>query len=148
VGTTNSHHVPAVALAAQGLWAAVLALPVTVTTDQATQAVKYGNLYNDLLEYIIPVDVAFYTLMVGAVIALRIKAPFLNRPYRTFGYPIPPLIYIALAVFLVADFIYLKPKTSGIGFLIVLAGIPVYLIWQRISDWKRQRPRPRAEPGA
>jgi basic amino acid/polyamine antiporter, APA family len=148
VGTTNSRHVPAVALAAQGLWAAVLALPVTVTTDPATQAVKYGNLYNDLLEYIIPVDVAFYTLMVGAVIALRIKAPFLNRPYRTFGYPIPPLIYIALAVFLVADFIYLKPKTSGIGFLIVQAGIPVYLVWQRISDRKGQRPRPRTEPDA
>ena len=93
---------PAVALAAQGLWAALLALPVTVTTDPATQAVKYGNLYNDLLEYIIPVDVTFYTLMVGAVIALRIKAPFLNRPYRTVGYPIPALIYIGLAVFLVA----------------------------------------------
>ena len=136
-GTTNSHHVPAVALAAQGMWAALLALPVTVTTDQATQAVKYGNLYNDLLEYIIPVDVSFYTLMVGAVIALRIKAPFLKRPYRTVAYPLPALIYIALAVLLVVDFIYLKPKTSGIGFLIVLAGIPVYLIWQRISDRKR-----------
>jgi basic amino acid/polyamine antiporter, APA family len=148
VGTTNSHHVPAVALAAQGLWAAVLALPVTVTTDPVTQAPKFGNLYSDLLEYIIPVDVTFYTLMVGAVIALRIKAPFLNRPYRTFGYPIPPLIYIALAVFLVADFIYLKPKTSGIGFLIVLAGIPIYLIWQWFSDRKGQRPRPRAEPDA
>ncbi len=91
VGTTNTHHVPATALAAQGLWSALLALPVTVTTDPATQAVKYGNLYNDLLEYIIPVDVTFYTLMVGAVIALRIKAPFLNRPYRTIAYPIPVL---------------------------------------------------------
>ena len=69
-GTTNPHHVPAVALVAQGIWAAVLALPVTVTTDQATQAVKYGNLYGDLLEYIIPVDVTFYTLMVAAVIVL------------------------------------------------------------------------------
>jgi APA family basic amino acid/polyamine antiporter len=148
VGTTNTHHVPAVALAAQGLWAALLALPVTVTTDHATQAVKYGNLYNDLLEYIIPVDVIFYTLMVGAVIALRIKAPFLNRPYRTACYPIPALIYIGLAVFLVLDFISMKPKTSGIGFLIVLAGIPVYLVWQRISDRKGARSGPRAEPTA
>jgi len=147
-GTTNSHHVPAVALAAQGMWAALLALPVTVTTDQATQVVKYGNLYNDLLEYIIPVDVSFYTLMVGAVIALRIKAPFLKRPYRTVAYPLPALIYIVLAVLLVADFIYLKPKTSGIGFLIVLAGIPVYLIWQRISDRKGLRARPKVQPDA
>ncbi len=136
VGTTNAHHVPAFALAAQGLWAALLALPVTVTTDAATQTVKYGNLYNDLLEYIIPVDVSFYTLMVGAVIALRIKAPFLNRPYRTIAYPLPALIYMALAVFLVVDFIYLKPKTSGIGFLIVLTGIPVYLIWSDLGARK------------
>ncbi len=121
---------------------------MTVTTDQATQAVKYGNLYNDLLEYIIPVDVSFYTLMVGAVIALRIKAPFLKRPYRTVAYPLPALIYIALAVLLVVDFIYLKPKTSGIGFLIVLAGIPVYLIWQRISDRKGLRRGPKVEPDA
>ena len=75
VGMTNAHHVPAIALAAQGVWAALLALPVTVTSDVATRTVRYGNVYNDLLEYIIPVDVLFYTLMVGAVIALRIKAP-------------------------------------------------------------------------
>lgn len=146
VGTTNINHVPAAALAAQGLWSALLALPVTVTTDRATQTVKYGNLYSDLLEYIIPVDVTFYTLMVGAVIALRIKAPFLNRPYRTIAYPIPVLIYIGLAIFLVLDFIYLKPLTSGIGYLIVLTGIPVYLIWQRISVTTRMRPGPGAEP--
>ena len=73
----------------------------------------------------------FYALMVGAVIALRRKAPDLPRPYRTIGYPVPVLIYIGLALLLVLDFIYLKPLTSGKGFLIVLAGIPVYLIWSR-----------------
>ena len=148
VGTTNHHHVPATALVAQGIWASLLTLPVTVTTDPVTQAVKYGNLYGDLLEYIIPVDVIFYTLMVGAVIALRIKAPFLNRPYRTVGYPVPALIYIGLAVFLVVDFLYLKPLTSGIGFLIVLAGIPVYLIWNRAGGPKRSTPGPGDEPAA
>jgi basic amino acid/polyamine antiporter, APA family len=141
VGTTNRHHVPAVALAAQGLWAALLTLPVTVTTHPVTQAITYGNLYNDLLEYIIPVDVTFYMLMVGAVIALRVKAPGLNRPYRTVGYPIPALIYTGLAIFLVLDFIYLKTKTSGFGFLILLTGIPVYLIWQ----WLSAPPGPPAE---
>jgi basic amino acid/polyamine antiporter, APA family len=145
VGTTNSRHVPAVALAAQGIWAALLTLPVTVTTDAATAKVKYGNLYNDLLEYIIPVDVTFYMLMVGAVIALRIKAPGLNRPYRTVGYPGPALIYIGLASFLVLDFIYLRTKTSGIGFLILLAGIPVYLIWQQVSIPEGSPPEPTAE---
>jgi APA family basic amino acid/polyamine antiporter len=146
VGTTNRHHVPAIALAAQGFWSAVLTLPVTVVTNPATQVVSYGNLYNDLLEYIIPVDVTFYTLMVGAVIVLRVKAPTLNRPYRTLGYPIPALIYIVLAVFLVLDFIYLRTKTSGIGFLILLAGIPVYLIWQQLGKPKTASPEPSPSP--
>jgi basic amino acid/polyamine antiporter, APA family len=118
VATTNRYHVPAAALVAQGVWAALLTLP-------------HGNIYIALLEYVIPVDVTFYTLMVAAVIAFRKKAPHLDRPYRTFGYPVPLFIYIGLALFLVADFIYLKPATSGIGSLIVLAGIPVYLIWSR-----------------
>jgi APA family basic amino acid/polyamine antiporter len=141
VGTTNSHHVPAVALVAQGLWAALLTLPVTVSTNPATQVVSYGNVYSDLLEYIIPVDVTFYTLMVGAVIALRVKAPGLNRPYRTVGYPVPALIYIGLAVFLVLDFIYLRTKTSGIGFLILLTGIPVYLVWHHRSAPSNSSPQ-------
>jgi len=76
--------------------------------------------------------------MVVAVIAFRWKAPRMDRPYRTIGYPLPALIYIGLAVLLVLDFIYLKPLTSGIGFLIVLAGIPVYLIWSRLAA---SRPR-------
>jgi APA family basic amino acid/polyamine antiporter len=146
VARTNAHHVPSAALIAQGIWAALLALPVTVTADPATQAMKYGNLYGDLLEYIIPVDVTFYTLMVGAVIAMRIKAPTLTRPYRAFAYPVPALIYVGLAAFLVLDFIYLRPKTSGIGFLIVLAGIPVYLIWKRLGDPARRPSRVAAEP--
>lgn len=146
VGTTNGRHVPAVALAAQGLWASLLTLPVTVTSDAATGKATFGNLYNDLLEYIIPVDVTFYMLMVGAVIAMRIKAPMLNRPYRTVAYPVPSVIYIVLAVFLVLDFIYLKTKTSGIGFLILLAGIPVYLIWQGLSLPGRPRVEPAADP--
>jgi len=138
VATTNRRHVPAAALVAQGLWAALLVLPVTVSSQPKPGMLKYGdsyygNLYNQLLDYVIPVDVTFYALMVGAVIALRWKAPHLNRPYRTIGYPAPAVIYIAMALLLVLDFIYLNPKISGIGYLIVLAGIPVYLIWSRVA---------------
>jgi APA family basic amino acid/polyamine antiporter len=148
VASTNAHHVPAAALVAQGLWASLLALPVTVAIDPGGGPVKYGNLYGDLLEYIIPVDVMFYTLMVGAVIAFRIKAPMLQRPYRTIAYPVPPLLYMALAIFLVVDFIVLKPLTSGIGCLIVLAGIPVYLIWQRVGAPRGTVSGPASEPNA
>ncbi len=136
-GTTNRQHVPAVALWAQGIWAALLTLPVTKSLD-ASGNVKFGNLYGDLLEYIIPVDVTFYTLMVGAVVLLRRKYPDLERPYRTWGYPLPAMIYMGLAILLVLDFIILNPKTSGIGYLIVLTGIPVYCVWSR---------PPKGEPG-
>jgi APA family basic amino acid/polyamine antiporter len=131
IGTTNRAHVPGAALVAQGIWSAVLTLPVTVTYAPGSTVPKYGNLYGELLEYVIPVDVTFYMLMVGAVIAFRWKAPNLERPYRMLAYPIPAVIYITMAVLLVLDFMYLKPKTSGFGYLIVLAGFPVYLIWSR-----------------
>jgi APA family basic amino acid/polyamine antiporter len=140
VASTNRFHVPAVALMAQGLWSALLVLPVTMSPD-GHGGVKPGNLYNELLEYVIPVDVTFYALMVGAVIALRIKAPQLDRPYRTIAYPLPILVYIGLAVLLVLDFIYLKPWTSGKGYLIVLAGIPVYLVWSQVAAAKAKAPR-------
>ncbi len=143
--TTNRHHVPAAALVAQCVWAMLLVLPVTVADRPESEPRDYGNLYSQLLEYLIPVDVTFYALMVVAVVVLRRRRPDLDRPYRTFAYPLPVLAYATLAVFLVLDFVVLKPETSGVGFLIVLAGIPVYLVWSRsaaqpgmIDD--RQRP--------
>jgi len=133
IGRINSHHVPAVALVAQGIWASLLTLPRTVTTNPQTGVVTYGNVYTQLLEYIISVDLVFYALMVGAVIVLRRKSPGVERPYRTIGYPFVPLLYILLATLVVVDLAYLAPETSGIGYLIVLTGFPVYLIWRKGS---------------
>jgi APA family basic amino acid/polyamine antiporter len=115
VGILNNRSVPAVALIIQGIWAAFLTLPRTVTTNPETGAVTYGNVYTQLLEYIISADLVFYALMVGAVIVMRRKAPDVERPYRTFGYPLVPLIYITLAVLIVVDLAWLVPSTSGIG---------------------------------
>jgi APA family basic amino acid/polyamine antiporter len=131
VGSVNNHHVPAVALIAQGLWAAFLVLPRTVTINPQTGANTFGNVYTQLLEYIVSADLIFYALMVGAVIVMRRKAPDIERPYRTFGYPIVPLIYIVLAALFILDLAYLAPSTSGIGYLLVFTGIPVYLIWRK-----------------
>jgi APA family basic amino acid/polyamine antiporter len=129
--TTNKHHAPAVALATQGVWAAFLTLPRTVITNSTTGAVTFGNVYTQLLEYIISADLVFYLLMVGAVIVLRKKLPTRERPCRTWGYPIVPLIYISIAGLLIIDLAWLAPTTSGIGVLIVLTGIPVYLAWRK-----------------
>ncbi|MCA1593691.1 MAG: amino acid permease [Acidobacteria bacterium] len=133
-GRVNSRHVPAFALVAQGLWAAFLTLPrtVTTTTDAATGKVTttFGNVYTQLLEYIISADLIFYALMVGAVIVMRRRAPEVERPYRTWGYPVVPLVYVSLAALLVFDLAYLTPLTSGIGYVLVLMGLPVYFIWR------------------
>ncbi|WP_337177606.1 amino acid permease [Paludisphaera sp.] len=139
---TNDRQVPAVALYAQGAWACLLTLPATVIVA-SDGGVDYGNLYSELLEYIIPVDLGFCLLMVASVILLRRKAAFLNRPYRTFAYPWTPGVFIVLAGLLVADFLYLRPWTSGAGLVIVLAGVPVYYLWDRLQ---RRPPAAKAKP--
>jgi APA family basic amino acid/polyamine antiporter len=126
----NAHNVPAVALVIQGIWASLLTLPRTAGIDPTTGAMTYGNVFTQLLEYAIPVDLVFYGLMTGAVIILRKKAPDAERPHRTVGYPVTPLIYISIAALLNLDLAYLAPETSGIGYLLVLSGIPIYLIWR------------------
>jgi APA family basic amino acid/polyamine antiporter len=131
IATTNAFHVPAAALVAQGIWTALLTLPRTVTTNPANGAVTYGNVYTQLLEYIVSADLVFYLLLVAAVIVLRRKEPDAERPYRTWGYPIVPLISILLAALLIIDLAWLAPTTSGIGIVIVLTGIPVYLAWRK-----------------
>ncbi|MBA2501393.1 MAG: amino acid permease [Pyrinomonadaceae bacterium] len=126
----NSRNVPAVALIAQGVWASLLTLLRTVTVNPQTGEATYGNVYTQLLEYIISADLVFYALMVGAVIVLRRKRPDVPRPYRTYGYPLVPLVYIVLSTLIVLDLAYLAPLTSGIGYLFVLAGLIVYLVWR------------------
>jgi basic amino acid/polyamine antiporter, APA family len=130
IATINRFRVPASALVAQGIWTALLVLPRTVTSDSATHEASYGNVYNQLLEYIVSADLLFYLLMVVAVILLRRTKPDAERPYRTWGYPIVPIVSIVLSGFLVVDLAWLAPTTSGIGILIVLSGVPVYFLWR------------------
>src|SRR5437868_1995201 len=131
IATTNRFHVPAAALVAQGIWTALLTLPRTVTINAATHEVTYGNVYNQLLEYIVSADLLFYVLMIAALMVLRRKRPTAERPYRTWGYPFVPIISILLAGLLMVDLAFLAPATSGIGMLIVLTGVPVYFLWRR-----------------
>jgi APA family basic amino acid/polyamine antiporter len=69
--------------------------------------------------------------MVVAVIILRRKKPNAERPYRTWGYPIVPIVSIALSALLTIDLAWLAPATSGIGILIVLTGVPAYFFWHK-----------------
>ena len=133
VAKLNARSVPAVALVMQGVWASLLTLPRTVVTDPITKKITYGNVYTQLLEYIVSADLVFYALMVGAVIVMRRKMSGMTRPYRTWGYPVVPAIYILLAALLIVDLAYLAPSTSGVGYLLVLTGIPVYVMWRRTA---------------
>ena len=139
VGSLNDRQVPAVALMLQGIWASLLTLPRSARTNAATGEIVFGNFYTQLLEYIIPADLVLYAAMVLAVIVLRRRQPAAERPYRTWGYPVVPVIYIVLALLLVIDLAYLAPATSGIGYLIVATGIPVYLLWKRKTDTNPSR---------
>ena len=130
LATTNRFHVPAVALIAQGIWASILVLPRTVTTNVATGAVEFGNVYTQLLEYIVSVELVFGALAVLAVVVLRYRKPDAERPYRAWGYPVVPFVFVVLSLFLITDLAYLAGATSGIGYLIALTGIPVYFIWR------------------
>jgi basic amino acid/polyamine antiporter, APA family len=127
---TNTRHVPAAALVAQGAWATVLLLPRTVTIAP-TGARIYGNVYTQLLEYIVSADLLFYIALAFAVVRLRARSPDAARPYRTWGYPMVPIISMTIAALLIVDLTLLAPATSGIGVLIPLLGAPIYLWMKR-----------------
>ncbi len=132
LATTNSRDVPAAALLWQGVWASLLVLPRTVTySADAAQSPVFGNVYTQLLEYIVSVELVFGALSVLAVIVLRYRQPDAPRPYRTWGYPIIPIIFLTLSIFLIVSLALLAPATSGIGYLIAATGTPVYFLWRR-----------------
>jgi APA family basic amino acid/polyamine antiporter len=127
VGELNDSKVPAWALTLQGVWASILILPRTYNPSTKT----YGNLYGDLLTYVISAALLFYILTIAGLFRLRSTRPDADRPYKAFGYPIVPALYIlgALAILLVL-FTY-QTATTWPGLAIILTGVPVYLLWHR-----------------
>src|SRR5438046_4410020 len=90
----------------------------------------YINIVILILQYIVSSDLMFYRLIIITDILLRRKKPNAERPYRTWGYPIVPIISILLSALLTIDLAWLAPATSGIGILIVLTGVPAYFLWR------------------
>lgn len=121
-GKLNAARVPAPALWIQGLWAMLLVLPRTYDPDTHV----FGNLYSNLLEYVISAALIFYVLTVAAVFRLRWKRPDIPRPYRTWGYPVVPAAYVASATTILFVLFAYLPATTWPGLVIVLLGIPVY----------------------
>jgi APA family basic amino acid/polyamine antiporter len=121
-GTLNRARVPGWSLLLQGIWSAVLVLPRTYNIE--TNA--YGSLYSNLLDYVISVALIFYVLTIAGVIRLRIKHADAPRPYKTWGYPLVPFIYIVGGTAILVCLFVFRPATTWPGLLIVLCGVPVY----------------------
>jgi basic amino acid/polyamine antiporter, APA family len=123
----NTAKAPASALWIQGLWAVLLVLPRTY--DPVSGA--WGNVYSNLLEYVISAALIFYLLTVAAVFRLRWKCPEAARPYRTPGYPLVPAAYVLVAGTILAVMFAYRPATTWPGLAIVLLGVPVYALIRR-----------------
>jgi APA family basic amino acid/polyamine antiporter len=127
-GKLNDHGVPGIALAYQGIWIVILILLRTRKPDGT-----YGNLYSNLLDYVVFAALLFYVLTIVGIFVLRYRRPNMDRPYKAFGYPVIPLLYILAATGIMGVLLLYETQTAGMGMVIVLLGVPVYLLWHRRS---------------
>lgn len=126
----NRAQVPGWALGIQCLWSLLLVLPRTYDLSTHT----YGNVYSNLLDYVISAALLFYVLTVMGLFRLRRTHPEMPRPYRCLGYPWVPLLYVVGAVMILIVLFSYRTATTWPGLLIVLSGGPMYL-------WLRRRNR-------
>jgi APA family basic amino acid/polyamine antiporter len=118
-GKLNAKGVPSNGLLYQAIWASLLCLTGT---------------YSDLLDYVIFAVLIFYTMTIIGIYILRRKQPDAERPYKAFGYPVVPAIYIIAATLIMIDLLIYKPNYTWPGLIIVLLGIPVYYIWRYFEN--------------
>jgi APA family basic amino acid/polyamine antiporter len=118
LGKLNKQGVPAAALVLQGIWASLLCLSGT-----------YGN----LLDYVVFAVLLFYIFTIAGIFILRRKIPDAERPYKAFGYPVIPAIYLMLVTLICVILLLYKKEYTWPGFIIVGLGIPAYYIFNRLS---------------
>jgi basic amino acid/polyamine antiporter, APA family len=115
VGGLNSRHVPAAGLILQGLWSVLLI---------------FSGSYNELLDFVMFAVLVFYALTVTGLFVLRYRQPDLERPYKAWGYPVVPALYVLLCAAIAGNLLVVKPENTWPGLIIVLTGIPVYFLWR------------------
>jgi APA family basic amino acid/polyamine antiporter len=113
-----TYKTPAVSLMVQMVWICILCI---------------SGSYGQLLDYVVFAVLVFYILTIAGLFILRYKRPNAERPYRAFGYPVLPAIYILMALFIDIVLLRYKPQFTWPGLIIVLLGIPVYYAWSRRS---------------
>lgn len=107
---------PVAGLIVQAVWTVVLCI---------------SGSYGQLLDYIIFAELVFYILTIAGLFVLRAKQPDAPRPYRAWGYPLLPALYVLMAAWICVVLLRYKPQYTWPGLVIVLLGIPVYLFWSR-----------------
>ena len=112
----NKFNVPSNALILQGIWASVLCL---------------SGSYGDLLDYCTFSSLIFYIITITGLFVLRKKMPDAERPYKAFGYPVIPALYIILTSLICIDLLVYKTFNCGMGLLIIALGVPVYFMFKR-----------------
>jgi APA family basic amino acid/polyamine antiporter len=130
-GRLNSRRVPAMGLILQCVWTCLLVLPRTRSLDKTTGREQFGNLYSDLLDYVIFAVLIFYVLTIVGLFILRRKRPTAERPYRAFGYPLVPALYVAAASAIALVLLLYQSNKTLPGLVIVLLGVPFYFLWRR-----------------
>jgi basic amino acid/polyamine antiporter, APA family len=110
------YQTPSFAILAQGLWAAVLVL---------------SGSYETLADYAMFATWLFYGLMVAGVVVLRRTQPHLHRPYRMWGYPVTPALFLIVTAWFLVNMLRTRPVPSFAGLAFILAGIPAYFLWAR-----------------
>ena len=125
----NDARVPGPSLAMQGAWACFLIL--IRTYNPATKT--FGNLFSSLLEYVVSAALVFYILTIAGVFRLRRLRPDAKRPYRAWGYPVVPALYLMGAASILAALLLYRPATTYPGLAIILIGVPIYFIFRRFS---------------
>ncbi len=129
----NRAHVPGSALTMQCAWSMVLVL--IRTYNPATGV--YGNLYSNLLDYVISAALIFYILTIAGLFRLRKLRPDVERPYKAFGYPVVPILYILSASVILVVLLLYRPATTIPGVILVLLGVPVYFLFR--TQMRRDR---------
>ena len=145
----NRQHVPAVGLWLQCLWASLLILPRTRLRDATGAPLRdassgleqYGNLYSNLLDYVVFSVLIFYVLTIVALFVLRRTRRDVERPYRAFGYPVLPAFYVVGASTIALMLLLYRTQTTWPGLAIVLSGIPAYWLW-RVGAPRREDAEP------
>lgn len=117
-GELNNAHVPGKGLWIQAVWASALCL---------------SGSYGQLLDYVVFAVLVFYILTIVGIFRLRRTRPDVERPYKAFGYPLVPGLYVVTATFICVMLLIYKPDYTWPGLYIVASGVPVYVVWNFLS---------------